>query len=105
MSKKIKYDELTYYFKSENSKPISFNVFNCPLGLVRKIKDGSLDLEEERENQKEFKSNLSETTRGKWECKSEKQGSTIDNIKTFYEAREKLINLFDDCITVVSKAN
>ena len=35
-SNKIKYDKLTYYFKSYDRVP-SFNYFNCPLGL---IKDG-----------------------------------------------------------------
>ena len=92
MSQKIKYDKLAYYFKSENSKRISFNDLNCPLGLVRKIKDGSINLEKVRENQKEFVPNLSEATTGKWEYKSEKQRSTIDNFKMFYVAREKLVD-------------
>ena len=38
LSNKIKCDKLTCYFKSEDL-PISFNDFNCPLGLIGKIKD------------------------------------------------------------------
>ena len=40
-----------YYFKSKNRIPISFNGFNRPLGLIRKIRDGSIDLEKAKENQ------------------------------------------------------
>ena len=50
----IKYDKLTYYFKSKNTTPIRFNAFNCPLGLIRKIKDGSIDLEKAKENQEQI---------------------------------------------------
>ena len=84
-------------FKSENKKPIiSYNDFNCLLGLIRKIKDGSIDLENVRENQKEFRSNLSETARQKWEHKSEDKKSTLNNLKMFYKAREKVINFSND---------
>ena len=51
---------------------MSFNDFTFLLGLIRKIKDGSIDLEKankkkkKRKKKKEkFRSNLSETTRGK----------------------------------------
>ena len=37
LSQKIKYDKLTYYFKSENRKTISFNDFNRSLDLKGKI--------------------------------------------------------------------
>ena len=39
------YDKLKNYFKSEDTIPISFDGFNCPIDLTRKIKDGSIDLE------------------------------------------------------------
>ena len=45
LNNKIKYGHLTYHFKSGDRIPISFNDFNCPLGLIRKIKDGSIHLE------------------------------------------------------------
>ena len=95
---KIEYDQLTYYFKSYfNRIPISFIDFNGPLGFIRKIKDGSVDLEKTKEN-------LSETKTGKWEHKSEEQKSTINNLKILYKEKKKVIKLFDDYTTVVSKA-
>ena len=53
-SNNMKYDKLNYYFKSENSIPIGFNVFNCPLCLIRKIKSGSIDLKKAKENQEKL---------------------------------------------------
>ena len=57
LKNKIKYDKLTYHFKSENKIPIpiSFNIFNRPLGLIRKIKDDSIYLQNSREKQEKFK--------------------------------------------------
>ena len=71
MNSKIKYDKLTYYSKNEERMPISFNGFNCSLGLKRKIKHNCIDLEKTKENRKTVRSNLSETTTGKREHKSE----------------------------------
>ena len=44
-----------YYLKSEERIPISFNDFNCPLRLKRKVKDGSIDQEKAT---KKIKKNL-----------------------------------------------
>ena len=104
LNKKIEYDKLTYYFKSEDGIPICFNGFNRPLGLIRNIKDGSIDLEKAKENQEKFRSNISETTRGKWENKLEEQKNTINNLKMFYKVREKVIKFFDEYTTIVFKA-
>ena len=71
MNHKIEYDKVTYHFKSEDRMPISFKGFNRLSGLVRKIMDGSIDLEKANENQEKFRSNLSEITKRKWEHKSE----------------------------------
>ena len=54
MKNKFKYDKLMYHFQSKITIPVSFNGFNRPLGLLRRIKDGSIDLEKA----KEFKKNL-----------------------------------------------
>ena len=45
LNNKIKYDQLTYYFKSEDRIPTTFNGFNRALCRIRKVKDGSIDLE------------------------------------------------------------
>ena len=55
MNTSFKYDKLMYYLKSEDRIPISFNDFNCPLGLKRKVKDGSIDQEKAT---KKIKKNL-----------------------------------------------
>ena len=52
LSYNIKFDKLTYYFKSGGKKSIGFNDFNCSLDLIRKIKNGSIDLEKSK---KKFK--------------------------------------------------
>ena len=64
LNNKIKHDKLKYHLKSENRTPIIFNGFKCPIGLIRKKKDGFVDLEKAKENQEKFKSNLNETIRG-----------------------------------------
>ena len=73
MNNKVEYDKLTYHFEIEDRITIIFKDFNCPLGLIRKIKDGFIDLEKAKENQEKFRSNLSETTKEKWEHKSEER--------------------------------
>ena len=51
LNSKTEDDKLKYHLKSDNRTPISFNTFNCPLSLKRKIKDGSIDLEKAKTNQ------------------------------------------------------
>ena len=80
MNNKFKCDKLKYYFKSEDNIPISFNRFNRPLVLIRKIRDGSIDLEK-------FRSYLSETTTEKQEHTTKEQKSTISYLKVFYKVR------------------
>ena len=43
LNNKIEYDKLKYHFKSQNRTPISFNSFNRALGLIKKIKDASIE--------------------------------------------------------------
>ena len=72
--------------------------------LIRKIQDHSIDVKAKANKyQQKFKSNLNETARGKWVHKSEEQKNTTKNFKMFYKAKEKVITLFDDYTTVVSK--
>ena len=79
--KEIDYDELTYHFISENRIAISFNGFNCTLGLTRKMKDGFIDLEKSK---RKFRSNLSEATREEWQHKSEQpKKNIINNLKMY----------------------
>ena len=60
---------------------MSFKAF--PLGLLRKIRDGDIEQDKARNNQREFKSNLDEIVNGKEECKTEKRKSAIKHIIIF----------------------
>ena len=55
IKEKTKCDKLTCYFKSGDSIPINFDNFNRRLGLIRKMKDGSIDLEKAKENPEKLK--------------------------------------------------
>ena len=55
LNSKIKYDKLMYYLKSADGISISFNDFNCPLGLIRQINDGSIELEKANDKQESFR--------------------------------------------------
>ena len=83
---------------------IRFNDFNCSLGFITKMKDGSVDLEKGKENQEKYKSTLHETTYGKRQHKSEERKSTINILKIFYKARKKATKLFDHYTAIRSKA-
>ena len=104
LNDKIRLDKLTYHFKNEDGTSISFNGFHRPLGFVRKIKDGFIDLEKTKENKEKIKSNLMERIAAKWEHKSEKQKNNINNLEIFYKAKEKVIKLFDHYTTIISNA-
>ena len=104
LNDKIRLYKLTYHFKNEDSTPISFNGFHRPLGFLRKIKDGFIDLEKTKENQEKIKSNLKERIGVKWEDKSEKQKNNVNSLEMLYKAKEKVIKLFDDYTTIISNA-
>ena len=53
------------------------NFIQGPLGFLKNIKNGFIIIEKPEENQTEFKSDLNEIVRGKWEHKSEEQKITI----------------------------
>ena len=58
----------------------------------------------QRKSKKKFRSNLIDSERGKWEDKSEEQKSTINSLKNFHKTKKKVIKLFDDYTTILSKA-
>ena len=69
---------------------------------TRSINEGYITLEKAEEKQKELKSNIREIIVGS--NKLEDQRTTIQNVKTLYESREKVIKLFDDYPGIVSEA-
>ena len=72
------------------------SAFNRPAGFLKKIRNGDTTLEV-KENQREFKSDLNIILGGVY--KSDKQSISKCNIKIFYKAPKKVINLLDDYYT------
>ena len=103
-SKLINFNNLIFYFKGKNG-PKNFIDFTGPLGLINNIKNGYIKIEKkEKENQKEFKTDLNEITEGKWEHKSKEQKNVTENIKMLCEEREKVIKFYNDYFLMVSVA-
>ena len=61
-----------------------------------------MKLEDAKELQNIFKSNLSKISKGRFQLEEQKSGSK--NIKTLYKSREKVIKLFDDYSSIISEA-
>ena len=101
MSKLISIISLNY-FKSNASSPINFIGFKGPLHLYRNIFEGNIKLKKAEENQKQFKSQLNEITRGNPINKSEDQLNTIKNIKSLHNSQEKVIKLYNDYAKIKS---
>ena len=60
-----------------------------------------MKLEEAKNLQNVFKSNLNEILRRRY--KSEEQKSALESIRWFYESREAVIKLFNDYSSIVSE--
>ena len=61
-----------------------------------------MKLEETKNLQNVFKTNLNEISRGKY--KSEEQNSALKNIELHYESRQAVIELFNDKSSLVTEA-
>ena len=61
-----------------------------------------MKLEDEKELQNIFKSNLNEISKGRF--KSEEQKSALENIKLLYESRQTVIKLFNEYSLIASEA-
>ena len=68
---------------------LASRIIKDPLTFFKNIKKGNITLGKAEEEQKEFKSELKEIVKGI--KKSKDQESAINNIKTLYESREKVI--------------
>ena len=65
--------------------------FKAPLHLYRDILNSNIKVAKVQEDQKQFKLELNEITRGNPQKKSEDQIKTIGNTKNLYKSREKVI--------------
>ena len=77
-----------------------FDDFNNGIEVFRKMQSGKMKLEEVKNLQNVFNSNLNEISRERY--KSEEQKLTLANIKLLNESQEFFINLFNDYSSIVS---
>ena len=105
LNRQIDFSKLIYHYKSKTA-PKNVLSFKGRLKFYKNIKEGNITLEkaeeeeEEEEEKKEFKCEISDIL--KVNNKTVRQVYAINNIKTLYESREKVIKLFDDYSRIVS---
>ena len=87
-----------------NIAPINFIRFRGPLHIFIEIKNGITSLKKVEEDQKKFKSSLGEITSGDPKYKSDSQPNAINNIKTLYNSRQRIVDLFNDYSKIRSEA-
>ena len=104
MSKQIYFNNLIYHFTTPGLVPINFVRFKNPAHIYNDIKNGNAALEKIEENQKQFKSSLSETTTRNTKYRKEDQLNKRKSIKNLYKSKEKVIKLFNDYVKIRSEA-
>ena len=67
-----------------------------------KIQSGGMNLEDAKELQNIFKSNLNKISKARF--KSIEQKRALENIKLLYESRQAVIKLFNDYSSIASEA-
>ena len=85
----IDHNDLIYYFKNNTAR----NDFND-------FENGAKKLEDVKEIQSIFKSNLNKISNGRF--KSEEQKSALEEIKLLYKSRQAAIKLFNDYSSIIS---
>ena len=80
MSDKVDFNNLTYYFTSLNINSLNFIKFKGPMHICDNIKNGETSIEKVEKDQKQFKPDLNEKTRGNPRYKKEYQLNTRANI-------------------------
>ena len=97
----IHHDDLRYNFKGDSAKKI-FDDFDNVVEHFRKIQSGEMKLEDAKELQNIFTSNLKNMPRGRLESKDRQ--NTLKNIKLLYESRQTVIKLFNYYSSISSEA-
>ena len=92
MSKQINDSNLAYNFKGQIPS-ISFGEFGGPIYTQGQLKNDDKTLQQVQGEQKKFKSELNEITRGS--KKSENQKNLIESGKNLYNSRQKVIDLLN----------
>ena len=92
---------MIYCFKN-NTPQKNFNDFDNGIERFREIQSGEMKLEDAKELQNIFKSNLNKISKGR--IKSKEQKSALENIKLVYKSRQAVIELFNECSSIASEA-
>ena len=92
----IDFNNLIYHFKDPNISSVNFSKFKGLLHTFKSIHKGDITLEDVEKEQIELKRNFGHIKQGYPKNRSEEQKKTINNIKNFYESREKVVQLFND---------
>ena len=100
LSKHVDFSNLNDRYDG-NTAPKTLIFFKGPLGFYRNVKETYMTLEKAEEEQEEFKSKVNEIVIGS-KKKSKDQKSVIKNIKTLYESREKVMELFNNYSRIAS---
>ena len=95
MRDKIDFSNLTYNFKGQTAS-INFGKFGGPMYIYGHMKNGDTTLQQVEKQQKDFKKELNEITSGNTKYKSNNQLYVINNVKSLYESRQKIIDLLND---------
>ena len=103
LDKKVNRDDLIYRYKGKTSDE-NFNTYYNAFGLIDKIKNGEIKLDEAKNDQIRFKSNLGEIKKGNNKKRSKEQKNALYNIDMLYKARNEAIKFFDEYSSMVSEA-
>ena len=76
--------------------PVGFVKFKGPLHIFKSIHNGDIPLEDIEKEQIELKRDLGRIKQGYPRGKSEEQTKTIDNIKSLYNSRKEVVQMFND---------
>ena len=101
--KPTNFNDLTYNFKDSRIDSVDFIKFKGPLYIFKSVHNGDKVLESIEKEQMELKRVLGRIKQGERINRSEKQQNTIGTIKNLHNSREKVIKMFSDYATNMSR--
>ena len=101
--KKFNSDDLIYRCKGSTADA-KFNEFDNAFRFLDKIRDGKTSLADAKDNQAEFRSNLSEIKKGNKKHTSREQKNKLYNNEMLYKTRNNTIKFFNDYSSMASEA-
>ena len=104
ISKKIDYNNLTYYFKTKGIPAINFIKFKGPFSIFKETRAGNKTLKEIEKDQENLKSSLKEISLENPRYQEKYQLDAIVNVKNHRFSRKKFIGLLNDHSRIRSEA-